>query len=438
MAWRSSSNRRMESPAFSSHRIDASSLDHELAFYHDFGPDADRRSQSLWIELVCGDAGGSPVRPRLAVEFDIDLCVIGAGLAGLTVACEVAKRGWSVVVLEAKSIAWSASGRNPGVVLPGFSLGADALIERVGLDRAKALWARLGRRRRIRPQRRPRHAGHGALRDRLAACVENRRHPRAGARGGADGRRVRHLGRAVAGRPGARAVAVGALFPRALLPGRLLDQSAQLRARPRRRGGGRRRPHLRGHPGAGDRSGRRAKARRHRSCAGPRLPGGAGRQRPSARAHAAVRQHAAADLQHRHRHRADARPAGGGDPLSRRGERRGDTRRPSLPRRRRPADVVRPERDVARQSAPPRRGAGPADPAHLSGARRHQGRARLDRRRRRKPCTACRRSARSRPGCGCSAASAATALPPPPWPARWWRAPWSTPIAPGRCSRRFR
>jgi glycine/D-amino acid oxidase-like deaminating enzyme len=83
----------------------------------------------------------TPVRPRLAVELDIDLCVIGAGLAGLTVACEVAKRGWSVVVLEAKSIAWSASGRNPGVVLPGFSLGADALIERVGLDRAKALWA---------------------------------------------------------------------------------------------------------------------------------------------------------------------------------------------------------------------------------------------------------------------------------------------------------
>ena len=84
----------------------------------------------------------TPVRPRLAVEFDIDLCVIGGGLAGLTVALEVARRGWSVVVLEAKSIAWSASGRNPGVVLPGFSLGIDALIARVGLDRAKALWAR--------------------------------------------------------------------------------------------------------------------------------------------------------------------------------------------------------------------------------------------------------------------------------------------------------
>src|SRR5882757_1599269 len=83
-----------------------------------------------------------PARARLTVELDIDLCVIGAGLAGLTVAREVARHGWSVVVLEAKSVAWSASGRNTGVVLPGFSVSADALIERVGLAEAKALWAR--------------------------------------------------------------------------------------------------------------------------------------------------------------------------------------------------------------------------------------------------------------------------------------------------------
>ena len=57
-----------------------------------------------------------PVRPRLSMELDVEVCVIGGGLAGLTVACEVARLGWSVVVLEAKSIAWSASGRNSGVV----------------------------------------------------------------------------------------------------------------------------------------------------------------------------------------------------------------------------------------------------------------------------------------------------------------------------------
>src|SRR5829696_7475882 len=94
---------------------------------------------SSW--LAATQVASAP-RGRLTVELDVDVCVIGAGLAGLTVAREVARHGWSVVVLEAKSVAWSASGRNTGVVLPGFSVSADALIERVGLAQAKELWAR--------------------------------------------------------------------------------------------------------------------------------------------------------------------------------------------------------------------------------------------------------------------------------------------------------
>src|SRR5258708_38558662 len=82
-----------------------------------------------------------PARTRLTVELDVDLCVIGAGLAGLTVAREVARRGWSVVVLEAHSVAWNASGRNTGFVLPGYAAGAKALVTRGGLEDAKKLWA---------------------------------------------------------------------------------------------------------------------------------------------------------------------------------------------------------------------------------------------------------------------------------------------------------
>lgn len=82
-----------------------------------------------------------PDRPRLNLDLDVDVCVIGAGLAGLTVAREVAQRGWSVAVLEAGHIAWAASGRNLGFVLPGFSEDIDNIVERVGLDHAKQLWA---------------------------------------------------------------------------------------------------------------------------------------------------------------------------------------------------------------------------------------------------------------------------------------------------------
>lgn len=83
----------------------------------------------------------TPERPRLNYELDCDVCIIGAGLAGLTVAREVAKRGWSVAVLEAGRVGWAASGRNTGFVIPGFHEDADTMVERIGLDHARQLWA---------------------------------------------------------------------------------------------------------------------------------------------------------------------------------------------------------------------------------------------------------------------------------------------------------
>ncbi len=82
----------------------------------------------------------SPEHERLNFDLDVDVCVIGAGLAGLTVAREVAQRGWSVAVLEAGRVAWAASGRNTGFVLPGYSEPFEDIVERVGLDHAKQLW----------------------------------------------------------------------------------------------------------------------------------------------------------------------------------------------------------------------------------------------------------------------------------------------------------
>src|SRR5215472_2613757 len=79
-------------------------------------------------------------RPQLAFDLDVDVCVIGGGLAGLTVAREVARRGWSVVVLEARRIAWAASGRNGGFVLPGYSAQIEKVVERIGVPAARALW----------------------------------------------------------------------------------------------------------------------------------------------------------------------------------------------------------------------------------------------------------------------------------------------------------
>ena len=86
-------------------------------------------------------AVAAPARRALRHDLDVDVCVIGAGLAGLTVAREVARRGWSVAVLEAGEVAGGASGRNAGFVSPGFAERIDAIVERVGLPRARELWA---------------------------------------------------------------------------------------------------------------------------------------------------------------------------------------------------------------------------------------------------------------------------------------------------------
>ena len=81
------------------------------------------------------------VRGPLTFDLDVDVCVIGAGLAGLTTAREIARRGWSVAVLETRRVAWNASGRNDGFVLPGFAESMERIVARVGLEHAKALWA---------------------------------------------------------------------------------------------------------------------------------------------------------------------------------------------------------------------------------------------------------------------------------------------------------
>src|ERR1017187_1993642 len=71
-----------------------------------------------WSAATMVDA---PLRPQLRGDLDVDVCVIGGGLAGLTTAREIARGGWSVVLLESGRLAANASGRNTGFVFPGFA-----------------------------------------------------------------------------------------------------------------------------------------------------------------------------------------------------------------------------------------------------------------------------------------------------------------------------
>ncbi len=93
--------------------------------------------RSNWFDAT---SVAAPERARLNFDLDVDVCVVGGGLAGLTVAREVARRGWAVALLEARRVAWNASGRNCGIAMPGFAAAPERIVERVGLDHARALW----------------------------------------------------------------------------------------------------------------------------------------------------------------------------------------------------------------------------------------------------------------------------------------------------------
>ncbi len=81
-------------------------------------------------------------KERVSLDRDVtvDVCIVGAGLAGITAALELLRRGRSVALVEANRISWGASGRNGGVVSPGYSTGVDNIARHVGTENAKKLY----------------------------------------------------------------------------------------------------------------------------------------------------------------------------------------------------------------------------------------------------------------------------------------------------------
>src|ERR1700681_1329071 len=87
------------------------------------------------------DAAAMRERSRLTFDLDVDICVVGAGLAGLSVALEAARLGASVAVLEGRHVGWNASGHQLGTVMPGFGLPIGELIARIGFEDSRELWS---------------------------------------------------------------------------------------------------------------------------------------------------------------------------------------------------------------------------------------------------------------------------------------------------------
>ena len=85
-------------------------------------------------------AKGLSNSPRLNETVVADVCVIGAGYTGLSAAIHLAKKGYSVAILEAHRIGSGASGRNGGVLGMGQRKDQKELEEWLGIDDARRMW----------------------------------------------------------------------------------------------------------------------------------------------------------------------------------------------------------------------------------------------------------------------------------------------------------
>lgn len=85
-------------------------------------------------------ANAQPDYPVLQGEIEADICVVGGGFAGLSAAIELADRGYSVVVVEANTIGFGASGRNGGQLIAGLACEQTVIENALGIEAAKQVW----------------------------------------------------------------------------------------------------------------------------------------------------------------------------------------------------------------------------------------------------------------------------------------------------------
>jgi gamma-glutamylputrescine oxidase len=81
-----------------------------------------------------------PAQAALEGTLQADVCILGAGITGLSTAIELAEAGLSVVVLEAQRVGWGASGRSGGQAIFGFGCDQSKITQAVGLADSKRLF----------------------------------------------------------------------------------------------------------------------------------------------------------------------------------------------------------------------------------------------------------------------------------------------------------
>ena len=90
---------------------------------------------SIWLDEIAPDH-----YPSLNEDTSADVAIVGAGIAGVATAYYLTQVGVKPVVIEARTVAEAASGRNAGFLLAGVAENFVAAARRYGEDRALRIW----------------------------------------------------------------------------------------------------------------------------------------------------------------------------------------------------------------------------------------------------------------------------------------------------------
>ena len=78
--------------------------------------------------------------PPLAGNAEVEMIVVGGGVAGLTCAHALSEQGHKVLMLERSFCGAGASGRSSGFITPDSEMELSDLVRSRGLERARRLW----------------------------------------------------------------------------------------------------------------------------------------------------------------------------------------------------------------------------------------------------------------------------------------------------------
>jgi gamma-glutamylputrescine oxidase len=90
--------------------------------------------------LYAATANNWVEQPMLSGDTTCDVVVVGGGFTGISAALAAAEKGFSVILLESRTIGFGASGRNGGQLIPGLRWAMSDIDAEFGRERAKAIF----------------------------------------------------------------------------------------------------------------------------------------------------------------------------------------------------------------------------------------------------------------------------------------------------------